>query len=122
MNNATIMIPEPLVKLENHLQQPPIITNINKKKNDIVKKIQDLKVKTPSKDLDQDMLNDQSPPDGASEKLTTRKQLQAMVSRLEKDTKELQHNYAEGTDFTLTDLVIFPCVVHILVNIPLYKE
>ena len=29
---------------------------------------------------------------------------------------QLEHTYAEGTDFTLTDLILFPCVTSFIVS------
>lgn len=85
-DHTSLHIPEDIFKFENHLGEPPIVANINKRLRD-AQKVRDL-----SDDLQ-------------------------MTLNLNKDAGSvLQHQYAEGTDFTLTDLVLFPCMTFLLVG------
>ena len=91
-------LPVEILKLENHMGEPPIISNINKRRQELSKKPKS------TSSVDQ-KLSDQMK--------------KALNFRDIGDTTvdELEHNYAEGLDFTLTDLVLFPCVSCLLVSV-----
>ncbi len=43
--------------------------------------------------------------------------LQSSTVELDYSSVVLEHTYAEGIDFTVTDLVLYPCVNYLLVSI-----
>ena len=87
-----------MARLENHFGQPPIIPNISKKRKMILKSIGAKEAEAGAPRLiqkDRNKLFDKYFPNGAPE--------------------EMQHVFVEGTDMTLSDLVLYPWIKHLQV-------
>ncbi|CAL1274006.1 unnamed protein product [Larinioides sclopetarius] len=120
----SVRIPESLVLLEAHLKRPVRTHNILKRKLDIAKKIKQNKSETeaidsmtvPTESIDFTIYDKNLDPVKSDD---ISKTLENLVITEKSEDFNLHHNYLEGIDLTLADMIAFPCVHYLLTNLPL---
>ncbi|XP_039264733.2 glutathione S-transferase C-terminal domain-containing protein-like [Styela clava] len=102
--NNEIDIPEGIVLFENLMKQPVVIHNMDKRQRVLLQKLDKSIGNEPIKDS-----------------LISKKEKQVVWT---KDLPQLEHVFAEGVDFSISDICIFPCVHYFLktTNISLIKD
>lgn len=118
-----IVLPSDLLKLEYHLQYPVKTHNILKRKQEFLDKIKSCQNNGQYKDIF----------DLTSLKLIlSKEQLQLNSKTLSSQSKnkkdkscanvKLPHIYVEGIDFTIADIILLPCVHHLLCKLRPWKS
>ncbi|KAF8782336.1 Glutathione S-transferase C-terminal like protein [Argiope bruennichi] len=119
----SVTIPETLVLLEAHLKQPVRTHNILKRKLDIAKKMKQNKSDTetidsitvPAETIDVTIYDKNLDPVNSDD---ISKALENLVITEKSQDFNLHHNYLEGIDLTLADMIAFPCVHYLFNNLP----
>ena len=105
------LLPIEVLKLENHLRSPAIIRNKAKRKREgLIRLAQDEQVEKFT-DITSEMKNIS---------ISCRQDENGSKGNEDDAIPGMQHIYAEGTDLTLTDLIIFPCISLLLVSTDIF--
>lgn len=121
----TSQVPVHLAVLEAHLQGPVRTHNFLKRKLDIAKEVMQIEPKLNSnaefEEANFTLYNDAK--DSMVSKMEeVQRELQNMTITEKTDTFCLKHCYLEGIDLTLADMIVFPCVHYLLINLPRQTE
>lgn len=79
-------LPDELLQLESHFYTPPVVSNVNKRKHEIMKRMRTM---------------DKTSSENVNDKTKISQDNNCII---------LEHVFVEGIDFRLTDLVLVPCV------------
>ncbi|XP_076051530.1 glutathione S-transferase C-terminal domain-containing protein homolog [Oratosquilla oratoria] len=85
LENGEARVPEDILRLEHHFRHPPILHNALKRKQEHIRRT-----------------------------VVSKEEREDLIRKKLKDLPELEHNYAEGLDMTLADVILFVCV-HLIV-------
>ena len=75
-----LLVPDVILRFNNHLARPPILWNELKKKQDLIRKT-----------------------------VKNKKERYALLSKKSHELPTMEHKYAEGIDFTLADILLYAC-------------
>ncbi|GIY17021.1 glutathione S-transferase C-terminal domain-containing protein [Caerostris darwini] len=120
----SVVIPPSLVLLEAHLKRPVRTHNILKRKLDIAKKAKQVRSKesqtntsinAPVTNIEFTVYDNNLDPIKSDD---ISKTLENLIITEKSEEFSLHHNYLEGIDLTLADMIAFPCVYYLLKNLP----